>query len=256
MTDWNRFREIQDLRESGRPAEALAQFQSLREAATDAADISSILLGVSLCYSDLRRYDEAASAASEAIRLLPEDSPSRPYAEFSLAVIHEKQSKLEVSAQELRTLLKVHAELLSTGDHIEFRRGIQLRLIADLIVLGHALEPLSIADGLKREDISPEERAELSYREANAQALLGRNDQAVKLFREAVSGPLERSLAARSHFHIGEILYDRSEFSEALDEFKQAEELADGRGPDRKLFADWVNHSKLALSTNSEGAPP
>ena len=181
MTDWNRVREIQALRESGRPAEALVEFKALREDATDATDISSILLGEALSYRDLGRFDKAAEAASEAVRLLPEENPSRPYAEFSLACVHESDGKFDLAAQEFRVLLMRHADLLNTDEHVQFRRGVQLRLIANLIVLGNAVEPLSIANALKMEDISPEERAELSYREAVAHGILGRHDHAVEL---------------------------------------------------------------------------
>jgi tetratricopeptide (TPR) repeat protein len=249
MTDWKRYSEIDALRESGHPAEALAELKNLRAGATDAADVSSILLGESLSYHDLGRLDEAAEAASEAIRLLPQDNPSRPYAEFSLACVHESESKFDLAAQELRTLLKRHAELLSTGEHLQFRRDVQLRLIADLIVLGHSVEPLSIAAGLKAEDISAEERAKVLFREAEAHELLGRHDHALKLYQEAVCGPLERSLAARAHFHIGEVLYDRGEFSRALDEFKNAEELADAGNPDRELFTKWVGHTTRVVAS-------
>jgi tetratricopeptide (TPR) repeat protein len=182
MTDWNRYREIDALRESGHPTEALEGFKSLRAGATDAADVSSILLGESLSYRDLGRFDKAAEVAEEAIRLLPQESPSRPYAEFSLACVHEGESKFDLAAQEFRTLLKRHADLLSTSEYIQFRRGVQLRLIANLIVLGQGIEPLSIADGLKTENISAEERAELSFREAQAHGLLGRHDQSLKLY--------------------------------------------------------------------------
>jgi tetratricopeptide (TPR) repeat protein len=88
MTDWDRYREIDALRESGHPDEALAKFKALRADATDAPDVSSILLGESLSYRDLGHFDKAAEAAAEAIRLLPPESPSRPYAEFSLACVH------------------------------------------------------------------------------------------------------------------------------------------------------------------------
>lgn len=248
MTDWNRYREIDALRESGHPAEALVEFKALRESATDAADISSILLGEVLSFRDLGRFDEAAEAASEAIRLLSEDSPSRPYAEFCLACVHESQCRFDQSAQEFRALLKKHSDLLSTSEYIEFRRGVQLRLIANLITLGHAIEPLSIADALKKEGISSEEGAELSYREAVAQGLLGRHDHALKLYQQAINGPLERSLVARAHFHIGEVLYDRGEFLRALDEFKTAESLADPGNPDKDHFAGWVKHTVRAVA--------
>ena len=250
MTDWNRYREINALRESGHPTEALAEFRNLREGAMDAADVSSILLGESLSYRDLGRFDKAAEAASEAIGLLPEESPSRPYAECSLACVHESDGKFDQAAQELRTLLRRHAALLSTDEYVQFRRDVQLRLIAILIVLGHGVEPLSIADGLKKEDISAEERAELSYREAHAHGLLGRHDQALRLYKESVSRPLERSLAARAHFHIGEILYDRGEFSEAMGEFKNAERLAEANNPDRELFTKWVDHTSRAVAND------
>ena len=151
-----------------------------------------------------------------------------------------------MAVQEFRALLKTHADLLSTNEYIQFRRGVQLRLIANLIVVGHSVEPLSIANGLKTEDISAEEMAELSYREAQAHGLLGRHDQALKLYQEAVNGPLENALAARAHFHIGEILYDRGEFSLALDEFRIAENLADPNSPDKKHFAGWVKHTRGA----------
>lgn len=247
MTDWNRFREIQALRESGHPTEALMEFKALREGATDAADRSAILMHESLSYRDLGRFDEAVEAASEAIRLLPEESPTRPYVEFSLACVHESESKFDLAAQEFRALLKKHADLLSTNEYVQFRRGVQLRLIANLIMLGHAVEPLSIADALKKEDISSEERAELLYREAKAHGLLGRHDHALKLYKEAINGSLERPLAARAHFHIGEVLYDRGEFSRALDEFKDAEELTEAGNPDRELFTKWINHTSRAI---------
>jgi len=250
MTDWKRYHEIDVLRESGHPGEALAEFKALREGATDAADSSSILLGESLSYRDLGRFDEAVEAASEAVRLLPEESPSRPYAEFSLACVHESQGKYDLAAQQFRALLKKHAELLRADEYIQFRRGVQLRLIASLIMLGQAVEPLSIADALKKEGISSEERAELSYREAKAHGILGRHDHALNLYQEAITGPLERPLAARAHFHIGEVLYDRSEFSRALDEFKIAETLADPGSSDKDHFAGWVKHTLRAAGVS------
>jgi tetratricopeptide (TPR) repeat protein len=249
MTDWNRYGEIEALRESGRLAEALLEFKALREGATNAADRSSILLGEALCHRDLGRFDEAVEAASEAVRLLPEESPSRPYAEFSLACVHESEGKFDLAAEEFRALLKRHADLLNTSDeYIQFRRGVQLRLIANLIMLGHAVEPLSIANALMTEDISPEERAELLYREAKAHGSLGRHGYALELYREAINGPLERPLAARAHFHIGEVLYDRGEFSRALDEFRIAETLIDAGSPDREIFAEWVKQTVRALA--------
>jgi tetratricopeptide (TPR) repeat protein len=209
---------------------------------------SSILLHESLCYRDLGQFDKAAEAATEAVRLLSPENPSRLYAEFSLACVHESEGKYDLAVQEFKTLLKNYAQRLSTGEYVQFRRGGQLRLIASLIVLGHGLEPLSVADSLKKEGISAEERTELAYREAQAHRLLGRRDKAVMLYHEAVSGPLERSLAARAHFHIGEAHYDRGEFSRALDEFKEAEVLAEAGNPDRMLFTTWVNHTRQVLT--------
>jgi tetratricopeptide (TPR) repeat protein len=248
MTDWDQVHEIDALRESGRPAEALVKFKALRENATDAADRSSILLGESLCCRDLGRFDEASEAASQAVRLLPEESPARPYAEFSLACIRESEGKLDLAAQEFRELLKRHADLLNTKEHIELRHDAQRRLIGILLVLGHAVEPLSIVDALKTEELSPAERAELSYREAEAHGLLGRHDRALELYQEAITGSLDRSLAARAHFHIGEVMYDRRELSRALDEFKIAETLTDPGNPDKAHFAGWIKHTLKMLA--------
>ena len=156
--------------------------------------------------------------------------------------------------QEFKALLKNHVNLLNRSQYIEFRRGVQMRLIANLLVLGHGLEPLSIAHGLKEEDISAEERAELLYREAEAHALLGRRDKSFTLYEEAVAGKLERSLAARAYFHIGEALYDKGEFSRALDAFKNAEGLAETGNSDKELFTDWINHTTEILKKKNK--PP
>lgn len=256
MTDWNRIREIQNLRESGWPAEALAELIAIRESAADESDRSAILLHESLCYRDLGQFDKAAQTASEAIKLLPPESPSRPYAEFSLACVHQSEGKFDLAVQEFKALLKKHAELLRTSEYVQFRRGVQLRLIANLIVLGHGVEPLSIADGLKTENISGEERAELLYREAQAHGLLGGRDMSLRLYQEALLGPLERSLAARAHFHIGEVLYDQREFARALEAFKNAEAVAEQGNPDRELFANWIHHVALAMARDdSDGLP-
>lgn len=248
MTDWDRYHEIDAFRKSGHPEEALVDFKTLRESATDAADISSILLGEALSYHDLGRFDEAAEAATESVRLLSEESPSRPYAEFCLACAHGDEGKFDLAAQELQAFLKRHADLLRNNEHTQLRRDAQRRLISNLIVLGRAVEPLSIVNALKEEEISPEERAELSYREAEAHRLLERQDHALKLYQEAITGLLDRSLVARAHFHIGEVLYDRGEFSRALDEFKSAESLADPGNPDKDHFAGWVKHTLRAVA--------
>jgi tetratricopeptide (TPR) repeat protein len=255
MTDWNRVREIQNLRESGLPAEALTEFKALRDGVTDAGDTSSILLHESLCHRDLGCFDNAAEAAAEAVRLLPEGNPTRPYAEFSLACVHESAGKLDLAVKEFRTLLKRHADLLGTSGYLAFRRGVQLRLMASLIVLGNALELLSIAEGLEAESISLEERAELAYREAQAHGLLRRHDRALKLYQEAANGPLERSLAARAHFHVGEILYDRGELTAALEEFKIAEKVVEVGKPDKELFTKWVEHTTRALNSSRSSGP-
>jgi tetratricopeptide (TPR) repeat protein len=252
VTDWNRFREIDALRELGHPSEALVEFKALRKDATDSADAASILLGEALSYRDLGSFDKAAEAASEAVRLLPEGNPSRPYAEFSLACAHGDEGKFDLAAQELRTFLKKHADLLSDDEHIQIRHDAQRRLIANLIALGHAVEPLSIANALRAEGISPEERAELSYREAVAHGLLERHDQALKLYEEAIAGPLDRSLAPRAHFHVGEVFYDRGEFTQALGEFKIAEDMADTGSSDKEHFAKWVKHTARALADQAD----
>jgi tetratricopeptide (TPR) repeat protein len=243
MTDWNRVREIQMLRESGCSAEALTEFEALRTNATDAVDRSAILQHEALCYYDLGRFDEEVEAASEAVRLLAEESPTRPYAEFSLACAHGHADKSDLAVQELKAFLKKYADFLNTDEEIQLRRDAQLRLIENLIFLGRAVEPLSIVNALKTEEISPEERAELTYREAEAHRILGRCDHAVELYQEAINSPLARSPAARAHFHIGEVLYDRGEFSRALGEFKAAEKVADPGSSDKKHFAEWVEHT-------------
>ncbi len=249
MVDWDRYREIDKLRESGRPAEALVELKAIRDFTTDATDASSLLLGESVCYCDLGRFDEAAEVAFEAVRLLPEESPGRPYAEFCLAVVREHEGQFDLAVQGFRAILKRYAELLSTTDYTQFRRGVQFRLIASLIVLGHAVEPLSIANALGAEDITREERATLTYREAEAHRILGRHDHARGLYQQAISGALERSLASRAHFHIGEILYDRGEFARAADEFKIAENMADPSSPDKDHFAAWTKHTLRAAGT-------
>jgi tetratricopeptide (TPR) repeat protein len=249
MTDWSRYHEIDALRESGQPAEALSEFKALRETVTSVEDRSSILLGESLSYRDLGRLAEAASAASEAVELLPPENPTRLYAEFCLAVAREGEGKFELAAQEFKSLLKKHADLLKDSEHIRLRRDAQFRLIANLIVLGHALEPLSIVKALKSEEVSDEERAELSYREAEANRILGRHDQALKLYEDALDGVLERPLIPQAHFHIGEVLYDRGAFSSALEQFKLAEALADPGSPNRRHFAKWAKHTLNVTET-------
>jgi tetratricopeptide (TPR) repeat protein len=251
MTDWNRFRETQTLRESGHPAEALVELKALRESTLDETDRSAILQHEALCYYDLGQFDKELDAASEAVRLLPEGSRTRPYAEFCLACARGHADQSNLAVQELRALLKKHAEFLAADEETELRHDAQLRLIENLICLEHSVEPLSIANALKAEDISLEQRAELSYREAEAHRLLGRHDHALELYKEAITGPLQRSLVARSHFHIGTILYDRNAFSRALDEFKTAESLADPGNPDKDRFAGWVEHTRRAAA-NSE----
>ena len=130
------------------------ELKAIRDFTTDATDASSLLLGESVCYCDLGRFDEAAEVAFEAVRLLPEESPGRPYAEFCLAVVREHEGQFDLAVQGFRAILKRYAELLSTTDYTQLGQDGQFRLIASLIVLGHAVEPLSIANALGAEDIT------------------------------------------------------------------------------------------------------
>jgi tetratricopeptide (TPR) repeat protein len=248
MTDWDRYYESIALRESGHPGQAIVQLKALLNVATDAAERSAILMGESLCHYDLGHFDEELEAALEAVRLLPEGSRSRPYAEFSLACAHGHAGKSDLAVKELKAFLKKHANFLNDNEQMELRHGAQLRLIQNLICLGHSIEPLSIVNGLKAEGVSPEQRAELSYREAEANRILERQDKALELYQEAINGSLERSLVARAHFHIGEVLYDRGEFSRALDEFKIAKTMADPANPDKDDFAKWVEHTDRVVA--------
>ena len=135
VVDWNRFRELQTLRESGRPAEALTEFEALRENATDPMDRSAILQHEALCYYDLGRFDKEVEAASEAVRLLPDESPTRPFAEFSLACAHGHADKSDLAVRELKAFLKKHANFLNDSEQTELRHDAQLRLIENLIFL-------------------------------------------------------------------------------------------------------------------------
>ena len=248
MTDWNRYREIDALREAGHPAEALVELKTLRASAADAIDVSSILLGQALAYRDLGCFNKAVEAALEAVSLLPREHSNRPYAEFVLASAHGDEGRCDLEAEELRSILSKYADFWGEDENIQLRRDAQRRLIADLIYLGHAIEPLSIINALKTEEISVGERAELLYREAQAYRLLDRPDHALELYQQAASGPLQRSQAARAHFEIGLVLYDRGKFRQALDEFKTAESLCEPDSPDKDAFAGWVKHTVAAVN--------
>jgi tetratricopeptide (TPR) repeat protein len=254
MIEWSRYQELEALCESGHPAEALVESQKLREGATDAEDVSSLLLGEAVAYRDLGQFGKATEAASEAVSLLPEGHPNLVYAEFVLAGACGNEGKHDLEAEKLKWILSRYAPLFADSEHTELRRDAQCRLISALIHLGHSVEPLSMVNALKTEDLSPEQRGKLLYLEAEAYRLLERTDHAMRLFQEALNWPLDNSMAANAHFEIGVILFDRGNFPQALDEFKAAEALADPNSPDKEHFAKWVKHT-LGITGNFDVRP-
>ena len=45
-------------------------------------------------------------------------------------------------------------------------------------------------------------------------------------------------------------MYDRGEFSVALNQFKNAEELAEAGNPDREMFTQWIKHTARAVASD------
>lgn len=247
MADWDEVQKLDSLRRSGHPAEALAELQRLRITCAENEARASILLNESVCLCDLGRFAEAVNAASIAVRLLPADSPSRPSAEFSLACAHQLNGQLELATEEFRTFLQQYQSLLSTADHADLRRDAQHRLAAILITLGQSKEPLFLLEILKAEATSPAELAELHYREAEVNVIMGRQPRALELFQQALSEPLDSQFVARAHFGIGGILFQRREFQLALVEFETAEKLGAKDTPDHEAYVNWLRAAQSEL---------
>jgi tetratricopeptide (TPR) repeat protein len=254
LIDWDEVRKLDSLRRSGHPSEALAELQRLRITCADNEARASILLNESICYCDLGQYPEAVEAAQIALRLLPAESPSRPFAEFSLACAHQLNGELELAAEELRAFLQQHRVLLEAGDNVSLRRDAQHRLAATLISLGHGREPMFLLEILKAEATHPAEVAELNYREAQANVFLGRHAVALDLFEQALAGALDFQFVARAHFHLGEILFGFHEFQRAHREFEIATKLAGKDSPDHDAFANWLRAAADELRKSSHEA--
>jgi tetratricopeptide (TPR) repeat protein len=247
LTDWDEVRKLDSLRRSGHPAEALDELQRTRVTCADNEARASILLNESLCLCDLSRFAEAVETVSTALQLLAPESPSHPYAEFSLACAHQLNGQLELAAQEFRAFLQQHQELLNTGDHTPLRRDAQHRLAATLITLGQSTEPLFLLEVLKAEATSPSELSELHYREAEVNVIMGRQPRALELFQQALGGALDLRFVARAHFGIGEILFQRNEFQLALVEFETAEQLGTRNTPDHDAYVNWLRATRAEI---------
>ena len=247
MVDWDKVHKFDSLRRSGHPAEALDELQRMRITCADNEARASILLNESVCLCDLGRFAEAVGTASTALQLLPAESPSRPYTEFSLACAHQLSGQLELAAREFRAFLQQHQVLLNTDDHAQLRRDAQHRLVATLITLGHSTEPLFLLEILQAEATSPSEKAELHYREAEVNVIIGHQPRALELFQQALSGTLDLRFVARAHFGIGQILFQHREFQLALAEFETAEQLGTQNTPDHEAYVNWLRATRDEL---------
>lgn len=245
--DWDEYRRIALLRESGHPSEALMKFQSFREACSNDEDRASILLHESVCYRDLGRFVEGVEAASTAVQLLPRKSASLPYAEYCLACAHQENGDVELAAQELRALLRKYSDVLSLREYLSVKWDAQRLLAGILISLGQAIEPLSLLAALQEDATKPEEMAELRFLEGQANVLLGRHDRALELYEQALAGTLARERIARAHFAIGEILFNRREFGRALTEFEEAAGVAEEDTPDYAAIMNWLRGTREVL---------
>ena len=251
MIDWDEVQKLEALRQSGRPAEALEALQRIRVVCSDNESRASILLSESACYCDLSRFPEAVEASETALRLLPKESPSRPFAEFSLACAHEFNGELELAAGEIRVFLAGHQAFLATAEYYGLRREAQHRLAAILIMLNQATEAVFLLEMLEADASTSEELAELHYRQAKANEMLKRHDRALELFQQALAEPLAHRYLARAHFGVGEILYHRSDFQPALREFEDAAHLAEKGSPDHEAFNNWIRATRKELQRDS-----
>jgi tetratricopeptide (TPR) repeat protein len=235
VINWDEYNEICKLRDSGHHDEALERFEHLDPA--DDEERSAVLLGESICYRDQGSHSEMLAAVTKALKLLTSDSPSRPYAEFGLAVSYELNSKFEQAAAGFRAFLHDHEELLNTDDNVSLKLDAQHHLAAVLIMLKQYHEALFLLDAVEPE-LSGSELAEVHIHKAAANQSLGNNQLALQLFRQALAGSLSVHVA-RAHFHIGEILYQRGELQEALAEFCCAIERCEKGSPDLTAYENW-----------------
>jgi tetratricopeptide (TPR) repeat protein len=248
VINWEDLGAIEKLREEGRLSEAMARLEALSEKAETSEDQVPIMLNQALCCCDLHQFAEAVEIAERANFILPADSSLLLFARFCLGCVYERNGELDRAAEHFRNLLREFHNVPLDGSQLSTIRDTQHRLIAILLLVGGPSEALSLIGALKTGAGSPEELAELEYREALALSLLGHNDFAVRQFQKALSGPLLPAHAFQSHFRIAEIFFNEGEHRNAICTFQKALELVPNDSEEAGLTRKWIEAARRMIN--------
>jgi tetratricopeptide (TPR) repeat protein len=237
--DTERLEKAVAMRESGRVKEALREFVSLTESATDPEEKASLLLNEARCYRLLGQLAEAEGRLSWARRISPR-TQGLLYLDEEGAVLQWHRGERDKALKVLDRLYTDYRQLLLTPEHrdlyvrVQSSRGM---LLAELTRYGEARQLLQecLSFGSRLTD-----RVSVLYNLGLCSLKLGGFREAKQRFQEVLRDGSQPDCAARAHYYLGTIYFSEGAYGKALMEFNWCLPHAEEGNISTKNIYQWL----------------
>lgn len=251
--DTQRFEHAVELRDSGHLTEALREFASLAESATDPGEKASLLANQEKCQLHLGHMKEARDLISQALKIVPRTHVLL-YIYFEDAVLCWHEGRREEALRILESLKEHHLETLLRPEHYELYQQIQTTCGVLLTELARLREARQVLEECLTFDLKLEDRGDILHNLGVCYLKIGEPDQAKGKFLETLKSGALGAYIASTHYYLG-IIYSREGASaKALQEFELCLDHADeGQIPKQNIYS-WlaaVSHD-LGLKSDAE----
>jgi tetratricopeptide (TPR) repeat protein len=243
--NWERFNELIALDQSGKTEEALSGLQDLACSATDPEDQASVLLTVSACQKELKRYDEARRTIAEARSLARRHSTVHPYALLRDASIDALEGNWKSALEKLDSIVQDYSSILHQPEHQDLQEEVTRYRGMALSSLGRKSEARPL---LERATAVEYEKATSLYYLGRCCYDLGDLEKARESLEKALMLELDPVYQPSAHYVLGLTYHWRGQNARAIQEFEWCLEH-DAQG----LVAKWKVLTALVEASKALG---
>jgi len=243
--DFDRYNELDALRRSGSPNEALRGFREMERGCEEPEDRALVFLAISNSLVLLDRYVEARQAIESALALVGKRDDYYPRIAFKDAYIDIYLRNWKIALSKIDTILENSRDLLQLADNADLVQHLKTARGIVLVELHHNREAIPLLEQASM--ANPEDGGTLVYLGAS---YFGVKDleKSKQCFLNSLKLELDSTYRSKAHYFLGSIYYAEGNFAWAKQEFEESLSQGVSGG-----FADQDTYEYLKLASKALG---
>jgi tetratricopeptide (TPR) repeat protein len=217
--DTERLEKAVAMRESGRVKEALREFVSLTESATDPEEKASVLLNEARCYRLLGRLPEARERLALARSIMPK-TEGLLYLEEEDAILHWHEGDRATALKILDGLHAEYGRYLVPGGHEGLYTRIQSSRGMLLAELGRYSEAAPLLERSLESNSSEIDKDGVLHDLGLSYTQLGRGAAAKETLERLLREGLRADLVPSARLYLGDVYFHEGAYAKAMMEFE------------------------------------